>query len=77
MFKDDIHQGATGLVIGHRTGPDVRTYGVRFTLDRGRTAVFDDLTDQTSSTTRANPCVALFESGSYIDIANRVLVFWR
>jgi hypothetical protein len=45
MFKDDIHQGTPGLVIGHRGGPDVRTYGVRFTLDRGRTAVVDDLTD--------------------------------
>jgi len=48
MFKDDIHQGTTGLVIGHCGGPrppDVRRALYLGSRPDSRTAVVDDLTD--------------------------------
>jgi len=43
MFRGDIRQGTTGVVIGH-CGSDMPTYRVRFNVP-GRTAVVDDLTE--------------------------------
>jgi len=44
MFRGDIRAGTTGVVIGH-CGHDMPTYGIRFSITPGRTAVVDDLTD--------------------------------
>ena len=44
MFKGDIRQGTSGVVIGH-CGSDILTYRVRFDVMPGKTAVVDDLTD--------------------------------
>jgi len=44
MFRGDIRQGTTGVVIGH-CGSDLPTYRVRFNILPGRTAVVDDLTE--------------------------------
>ena len=44
MFKGDVRQGTSGVVIGH-CGSDIQTYRVRFNVMPGKTAVVDDLTD--------------------------------